>query len=290
MSGGESLLGLGVALGAAGCYEVSYAVQALEARAVPGRAGPRASLLLDLARRPRWAAAILLAVAGFGLQIGALRLAPLTLVQPAIASGLLLLFYLGARVLNEPVGQRDIAAALAIVGGVAGIAAAAPERTDSVSRPLALGMLMGGLVLIALAPYLWRSGRGALLIASAGGADIAAVFAAKLVSNALGQGRLLAAVGLAAGAGATVLVGLTSESAALQRLPATRVAPLVLVLQTAAPVLLAPLLLGEDWGATALGGAVIAVSLALVAAGGVTLASSGPVGELLAPVDAVEHE
>ena len=287
----EAWLGLAVAIAAAGCYETSYAVQALEARAVRRRAGPRAGLLLELAGRPRWLAAIALAVAGFGLQIAALGLAPLSLVQPVIASGLLLLFYLGVRVLGESVSARDVAAAAAIVAGIAGIAAAAPDRSGSVSRPLALGLVLAGLVLAAAAPYALRvlGSRGALLVASAGAADAAAVLVAKLVSNELAAGRLLTAAGLVAGAGTTVLMGLTSETAALQRLPATRVAPLVLVIQTAVPVLLAPLLLGEDWGATPLGGALIAGSLALLGAGTVALATSRAVGVLLAR-DALEHD
>jgi drug/metabolite transporter (DMT)-like permease len=288
--GGDLWLGLAAAFAAAGCYETSYAVQALEARAVRRGRGPRPSLLLQLARRPRWAGAIALAVAGFGLEIVAFGLAPVTLVQPAVASGLPLLFYLGVRVLGERVTSRDVAAAIGIVAGIAGIAGAAPDRAESVSSALALALVLSALALVALAPYGLRSTRGALLVASAGAADAAAVFAVKLVSNELSDGRPLAAAALAAGAGATVLVGLTSETAALQRLPATRVAPLVLVIQTAVPVLLAPLLLGEDWGATPLGGAVIGGSLALLGVGTVALAASSAVGFLLTPVDALEHQ
>ena len=44
-------------------------------------------------------------------------------------------------------------------------------------------------------------------------------------------------------------------------------APVVLVMQMTIPVLLAPLLVGEDWGATPLGGAVIGAAFLLVAAG-----------------------
>jgi drug/metabolite transporter (DMT)-like permease len=286
---GEVWLGLGVAVASAGCFETSYAVQALEARAEGG--GPRASLLLRMVRRPRWAAAIALAIVGFALEIVALGLAPLTLVQPVVASGLLLLFYLGVRVLGEQVRRRDIAAALAIVVGIAGIAASAPQRSGSVSRSLALTLVLAGLVLVALAPYvLGRLGRrGAFLVASAGAADAVAVLAAKLVSNELSDGRPLAAAAFLAGAGATILLGLTSETAALQRLPATRVAPLVLVIQTAVPVVLAPVLLGEDWGSTPLGGVLIAGSLALLGMGAVALATSTAIGVFRAPVEAVEH-
>jgi len=98
------------------------------------------------------------------------------------------------------------------------------------------------------------------------------------VSDELSRGRPLAALAWGAGAGLAVLLGLTSETTALQRLPATRVAPLVLVVQTVVPVILAPLLVGEDWGQTPLGGLVIAGALVLVAAGTVVLGSSRAVG------------
>jgi hypothetical protein len=45
---------------------------------------------------------------------------------------------------------------------------------------------------------------------------------------------------------------------ALQRLPATRVAPIVLAFQIAVPVIVVAAVGGEDWGATPLGGAVLA--------------------------------
>jgi drug/metabolite transporter (DMT)-like permease len=291
MKNAELWLGLVAALAAAGCYETSYVLQALEARAVDPRAALRASLLLSLARRPIWVGAIALAVVGWALQIIALGLAPLTLVQPAIACGLLLLLYLGVRVLGEGVTSRQLAAAAAIVAGVAGIAVAAPARVESAAGPLALALVFGGLGAVTLAPYALRTvlgTRGALLVTSAGAADACAAFAAKLISDELSAGRTLGALAWAAAAAAAVLLGLTSETTALQRLPATRVAPLVLVIQTAVPVLLAPLLVGEDWGATPLGGVVIGASFALVAAGTVVLASSRAVGDLLtaAPIGA----
>jgi drug/metabolite transporter (DMT)-like permease len=281
----KTLIGLGVALVAAGCYETSYALQALAARAVDQSHALKASLLLSLVRNARWVGAIALGVAGWGLQIVALGLAPLTLVQPAIASGLLLLLYLGVRVLGERVGWRELGAAAAIVGGVAGIALAAPRHVEAPSGSVALYAALGGLAIITVAPYLVRGrvGRlGLVLVASAGAADAGAAIAAKLVSDELGLGRPLLALAWAGGAGAAILVGLLSETTALQRLPATRVAPLVLVIQVMVPVVLAPLVVGENWRDTPLGGGVIGASLVVVLAGAAVLASSRAVGDLRA--------
>ena len=87
-----------------------------------------------------------------------------------------------------------------------------------------MGAVLGALLLATLLPYLgaarpWR------LAAGAGAADAFAGIAAKLISFELDRGRLLLALAWAAGAGVTTLIGLTSETSALQRLPATRVAP-----------------------------------------------------------------
>ena len=61
---------------------------------------------------------------------------------------------------------------------------------------------------------------------------------------------------------------------ALQRLPATRVAPIVLAFQIAVPVIVVAAVGGEDWGATPLGGAVAGAGLVAVIAGAVVLAAS----------------
>jgi drug/metabolite transporter (DMT)-like permease len=277
-------LGLVAAVGATTCFELSYVLQALEARTTERRLALRASLLATLARRRRWVVGIAIGVAGWGLQIVALSLAPLTLVQPVLASGLLLLMYLGVRMLGERIGRRELAGAAAIVTGIAALALSAPSRATSVSSSTGLAIALAALGLAAVGPYVLRSrgGAGGLpLMVSAGAADATAGVAAKLISDELSRGRMLAALAWAAVAGATVLLGLLSESTALQRLPATRVAPVVLVLQVTVPVLLAPAVFGEPWTHTPLGGGLIAAALALVAAGTVALAGSTVVGDMM---------
>jgi hypothetical protein len=83
---------------------------------------------------------------------------------------------------------------------------------------------------------------------------------------------------------------------ALQKLPATRVAPIVLTMQIVIPVLLAPVLVGENWGGTAGGGSVLVAGLVAVTAGTVLLGSSPAVGDLVAGAETppraepVEHQ
>jgi drug/metabolite transporter (DMT)-like permease len=286
-------LGVLVAVGAAACYETSYAVQALEARSLDAGHALKASLLGRLVRRPRWLAAIALALGGCVLQVLALGLAPLTVVQPTLALGLLLLLYLSVRVLGERVGPRQVLAVVAISAGVAAMALAAPERTDSSAEGLGLILALGGLGVLTLAPFAVR-GRGQvggpLLVLSAGAGDALAAFVAKLVSDELSNGRWLAALGFAVAAGLALLFALTSEMTALQSIAASRVAPIVLVMQVTIPVLLAPLVLGEDWSATPLGGGVILIGFALVAAGTAVIASSPAVSGLVAGRDPASRQ
>jgi drug/metabolite transporter (DMT)-like permease len=255
------------AVGAAACFDGAVAWQALEARQVP-RDEPR--LLLRLARRPRWLAATALAALGWPLQLAALSLAPVTLVQPALASGLIVLLILGVTVLHEHVGRTEIAGAVAIISGVAVLAVAAPERSTQTAGTVALAVTLGALAAVALLPFAIRDS-GRLSTAAAGAAFAATGVTSKLVSDALARGDVLAVLGWAALTGAVVLTGVRDDMSALQRLPATRVAPAILAIEVIVPVALAPLIFGEHWDGR---WPAIVGGLALVTAGIVPLASA----------------
>jgi drug/metabolite transporter (DMT)-like permease len=282
---GELALGFALALAAACCYESGYALQALEARQAPTQEALRPSLIGHLLKRPVWVAGIALALVGWPLQIAALSQAPLTLVQPVLALGLLLLLVLGVRVLHEQVGPREILAVVLIIGSVAVFAWAAPREVGGVDRGTGLILALAILITVALAPYAIALMRGRrypmlLLVASAGAADGLAAFVAKIVAQDATNGALVAVVLWAALVAAVVIVGLISESTALQRFAATRVAPTVLVMQIVIPVVLAPLVGGEGWSDTPLNGAVLAAALVAIAAGAGLLASSRAVAQL----------
>jgi drug/metabolite transporter (DMT)-like permease len=284
---GSNLAGLGLAACAAGCFDGATVFQAMEARQLQGDS-MRLSLLTKLVRRPRWLAAVTLAGAGWPLQLLALSLAPLTLVQPTFAFGILLLLGLGSRILGERVGAGQLGAAAAIIAGVAGIALSAPKNSDQYTTGPSLWIALGTLAAVALAPYL--AGRSsprtrALLVIGAGAAFAASSIMSKLLVDELSAGRIGVALAWAAGAGGGALVGLLGEMSALQRRAAARVAPPIFVIEMIVPVLLAPLVTGEDWGGTPLGGAVIVASLLVVAAGGAVIGRTRVVGELVASAE-----
>ena len=282
---GELALGFALALAAACCYETGYALQALEARKAPPERALRPSLVGHLLGRPVWVGGIALALLGWPLQIAALSQAPLTLVQPVLALGLLLLLALGVRVLGERVGPRELVAVLLIIGSVAVFAWAAPRDSGDVERSAGLVVALAILIAATLAPYaigLVRRGANPmlLLVASAGAADGLAAFVAKIVAEDASDGALVGVVLWAGLVAAVVIVGLISESTALQRFAATRVAPTVLVMQIVIPVVLAPLVGGEAWGGTPLNGAVLGAALVAIALGAGLLASSPAVAQL----------
>jgi len=222
---------------------------------------------------------------GWPLQIVALAHAPLTLVQPVLALGLLLLLVLGVRILGEHVGPREIAAVVLIIASVGVFAWAAPREPGVVERSVGLVVALAILAAVTLAPYAIgllrrRQFPMLLLVASAGAADGMAAFVAKIVAQDASEGALLAVIAWAALVASVVIVGVISESTALQRFAATRVAPTVLVMQIVIPVVMAPLVGGESWSNTPLGGAVLVMALVAVAAGAGLLASSPAVAQL----------
>jgi drug/metabolite transporter (DMT)-like permease len=278
-------LGFALALGAAFCYETGYALQAFEARRAPADRALKPSLVAHLLRRPLWVGATALSLLGWPLQIVALTHAPLTLVQPTLALGLVLLLVLGVRVLGEHVGAREMAAVGLIIASVGVFAWAAPRQPGVVDRSAGLVVALVILAAVTVAPYAIRLIRRQrfpmlLLVASAGAADGMAAFVAKIVAQDASEGALLAVIGWASLVASVVIVGLISESTALQTFAATRVAPTVLVMQIVIPVVMAPLVGGEGWSNTPLGGAVLVGALLAVALGAGLLASTPAVAQL----------
>jgi drug/metabolite transporter (DMT)-like permease len=281
-------LGIAAAVAASLLYNTSIALQALEAREVPGEHGLRPSLLGRLLRNRRWLGATGLGLLGWPLEIAALLLAPLTVVQPCIASGLLLLLWLGATRLGERPGRRELLAVAAIVAGIAGVAWAAPERSTDHAGAGAIALALVLVALPLLAPYALRrplAGNvrrlGLLATVSAGCGYAWTAIASKLLTDQLATGTLVIAALWLATAAASEGLALLSEMSALQRRPATQMAPVMFAVQVLVPVALAPLIFDESWSGTPLGGAALVGFIALAVAGTVLLAGSKTVAAVM---------
>src|SRR5207248_10888783 len=127
-------------------------LQALEARRTADRHFLRLSLLRELVTRRLWLAGIGLDLCGWVLQTVALGLAPLTLVQPVVATTLVFLLAVGAWVLRSPAGRREVAGVLAIAGGVAGLGIVAPDHRSAHSGGAVLAATLAALGAAALVP------------------------------------------------------------------------------------------------------------------------------------------
>jgi drug/metabolite transporter (DMT)-like permease len=277
-------LGIAAAIGASVLYNTSIALQALEAREVPGEHSLRLSLIGKLVRNRKWLGATVLGLVGWPLEIVALLLAPLTVVQPCLASGLVVLLWLGVTRLGERPGRREYLAVAAIVAGVAGVAWAAPDRTTDHAGTAAIAV---ALVLVALpigAPYALRrngSAAGTVAIVGAGFGYAWTAIASKLLTDELSTGALLIAIVWLASAAASEGLALLSEMSALQSRPATRVAPVMFAVQVIVPVILAPLIFEEKWSTTPLDGGALVAFILLALVGVVLLAGSRAVAAVL---------
>jgi drug/metabolite transporter (DMT)-like permease len=280
------VLGLGIlaAVGASVLYNTSIALQAMEARDVPGEHSLRVSLIGRLLGNRKWLGATALGLLGWPLEIVALLLAPLTVVQPCLASGLVVLLWLGVTRLGERPGMREYLAVAAIVAGVAGVAWAAPDRTTDHAGTVAIVV---ALILVAIpiaAPYVLRhrfSTVGTVAVVSAGFGYAWTAIASKLLTDELAAGAVLVAGIWLATAAASEGLALLSEMSALQHRPATRVAPVMFAVQVLVPVILAPLIFMEKWSTTPGDGVALVFFMLVALVGVVLLAGSKAVATVL---------
>src|SRR3954452_23634120 len=278
---GSTVIGAALACLASCLFNAAIAIQALEARKVAQQYGLRLSLLRRLISRPRWLGGTALAVLALPLQTVALLFAPLTVVQPCDAAGLLLLLYLGTRMLGERVGPRELAAVGAIVVGIVVLTIAAPDR--EVTHVSGAGVLVPLLVVatVALLPLALRNvvGAGNLLVVFGAGAAFAlTAFCLKLIADALDRGDWVPLLLVLAVAGAGALAGTLCEQTALQRRQSTQVAPIIFVVEMLVPVGLALTVVGESWSGSIV---PIVVALALVVGGVVGLSRAPQVAGLI---------
>jgi drug/metabolite transporter (DMT)-like permease len=284
-------LGIICAIGASALYNTSIALQALEARDVGEEHALRVSLIGRLIKNPRWLLATGIGLLGWPLEIAALLLAPLTVVQPCLACGLVLLLWLGVTRLGERPGPREYGAVAAILVGVAGLAWAAPERTTGHAGAGPIAIALALVTIPVVAPYVVRgraSAAGTLAVIAAGFGYAWTAIASKLLTDQLSTGSIFVAAIWLATAAASEGLALLSEMSALGRSPATRVAPVMFAIQVTVPVILAPLIFEESWSGTPGGGAGIVASVLLVLAGVVALAGSPAVGAVIDSAHAEE--
>jgi drug/metabolite transporter (DMT)-like permease len=283
---GELVLGIIAAMGASTLYSLGVAFQAMDAKQTSRQDYLRLGLARDLLRRSRWLLGTGLSMLGWPLQLLALTLAPLVVVQPAMAAGLLVLLLLAERMLHEHAGRREHLAVCAILLGVLGTALTAPPRTTTHASNAVLTVVLVLLALASVLPYIWHIVRRPPATVTMIGAGMGFAWsgvATKLASDDLAHGHVWLAVAWGISTAIASAIAALSEMSALQSRPAIQVAPVVFVTQTAVPVALAPLLLGERFTSTPLGGVPLALSLAVLIGASAVLARSPLLLALMEP-------
>lgn len=186
---------IALALVSAALFGTGVALQQRPARTVPDRFAARFSLLVHLLARPMWVAGVIIQIAGFVMQVVALRRGSLVVVQPVITTSLLFTVALVAFFEHEEVRARDWMAILAVVVGLTGfLVLAAPAESGSANAGLQAWLFTGGFLVAAIggsvAAGLRSSGarRAAFFGAAAGLSDAVMAVLSKTLAHSITLG------------------------------------------------------------------------------------------------------
>lgn len=284
--GGSSIgLGVGSSAVAAVLLSVGTIVQAHDARLVDRSHGMRLSLLARLLSRRRWVLGTAVGYLAFPFQLLALAYAPLVIVQPVHAIGLILLLIAGVRLFREHFHLADVLGAIAIVIGLSLMTSGAPTGPNPPTSEAALGGTTGALLLVAVVPYFFRERTGKhVLIVSAAVGFAATNLAVKGISYDLATHNYVIGVSYLVAAAVGSTVGVLSQMTAFQRHRAVDVAPITFSLPTFLPVALGLVILRERWSTAAAGGLLFAIGGAFVLIGALAVARSPAVIDVAAAV------
>jgi drug/metabolite transporter (DMT)-like permease len=223
--------------------------------------------------RSRWyALGVLIALAGWGLHVGALALAPISLVQATIAGGLVMLTVVADRFFGHRVTRREWVGVALAAAGLAFLAATLDGGADSAHSDYDTATLAAYVAIvtgIALALAVVGNGSlraGVLLGASAGLLWAASDTSIKALSGELGDTTAVAIVlsPLAAVILIASLVALLISARSLQIGPAVSVIAVTSVAANALTIAAGPIVFSEPLPDDALGMTVRILAFGLV--------------------------
>jgi drug/metabolite transporter (DMT)-like permease len=206
--------------------------------------------------RSRWyTLGVLIAMGGWGLHVGALALAPISLVQATIAGGLVLLTVVADRFFAHRVTRREWIGVALAAAGLAFLAATLDGDADSAHSSYDTTTLTAFIAVVGFAgilvAILGRDGprAGVLLGASAGLLWAASDTSIKALSGKLGDEAATAIVfsPLAAVILAASLVGLLISARSLQIGPAVSVIAVTSVAANALTIASGPIVFSEPF-------------------------------------------
>jgi drug/metabolite transporter (DMT)-like permease len=266
-------LGLALAVATALASIVGFLYKhrgAVESPVVDWRRPVWSSLVLF---RSRWyTLGVLIAMAGWGLHVAALSLAPISLVQATIAGGLVMLTVIADRFFAHRVTRREWIGVALAAAGLAFLAATLDGDADSAHSSYDTATLVafvaivgcGGLGVAAIGRDAPRA--GVLLGASAGLLWAASDTSIKALSDALGDESWAAILfsPLAAVIALASLIGLLVSARSLQIGPAVSVIAVTSVAANALTIAAGPIVFSEPLPDETLGLMVRFLAFALV--------------------------
>lgn len=224
----------------------------------------------DLFRSPVYALGCVVATTSWGFHVGALALAPISVVQSVIAGGLVLLTVVADRAFGHAVTRREWVGVGLTAAGLAFLAATLEGTADSAHShyaPATLAAFIGAASAVgaALVPLARRRPRdGIVLGVSAGllwgGSDVAI----KALSGDAGDGIAVLVHPLAAVILVLSAVGLLVSARSLQLGPAVAVIAVTSATANVLTIAAGPLVFREPMPAHPLGVAVRLLAFALV--------------------------
>jgi drug/metabolite transporter (DMT)-like permease len=153
-----------VALLATTAYHLGLILEKRALRQLPAIDARHALTLLRIVlTAPAWLAGFALMACGFGLQVVALTLAPVSVVQPVLGSGVVVLLVLSRLVLRERLGRTELACVLAMAASIVVIALSAIGSAGRVGHQasavwLAAVAVTAGLLALGLGASALRPG------------------------------------------------------------------------------------------------------------------------------------
>ena len=287
--------GVLAAFSAAMLYNLAIVVQKTQAEQTSASG---VQILGALSKRPLWLLGIGIQIAGFVLHSFALTRAPVTVVQPIIASGIAFVVIFAAVILGERPTSRELAGMALSVAGLS-LLVVRPGPLDAMQQValqdlgLALGsaaVVIAGMLQLSSAAAIESVGIRAVLVGSAAGMGEGMSDA----MNRLVGAWLAPSIGwippASIGVAAAVLLfvfgfqGFISAQNALKLYRANTVIPCILIAQLMVPIAMASLLYGQTLPRGGIDLAIWIVAIALSVGGIATLSRSAHVAELRAGV------
>jgi drug/metabolite transporter (DMT)-like permease len=271
-----------LALLSSALFGAGVALQQRPAAEVPMELAARPGLLVRVAQQPVWIVGVCAEIAGFVLQVIALRHGSLVVVQPLLTTSLLFTIALAARWTESNVRASEWAAVIAVISGLAVFLIVASPSEESSGLADASDWIVTGLsIAAAIALLLWSglraSGRrraAALGLAAGLGDAIMAVFT-KAFAHVTDHGALavltswipyaLCAAGLTA-----LLLTQTAYQAGLPKVSL----PIITVADPLVSCGIGVALFGEALHLGGVRGPIVILSIAIMACGLIVLSRS----------------